>query len=267
MRRLTLILTLTLLAQMTLNCLAETEVGHVTYEHNLTDKNGSENIKESGSGSVSLIIDSTTAFWTTPTHHHGEEPEPTKSAPDGDIIVIETEPNKPDDVDLDKTTEETEPSSPKDDTDSDRPYKTAPPKEITIDENEFYPDIDVKEPDEPEQHPNGTYVVTIPTKITYEDIKDAIINTNDKYYVNIRGMITKTSKVKLISEFKDDKPTDESSLTRDKKVWTSEEISDNVNPDGSISGTYAPEILKIKGYASGDNEYTCYINYIAYEVY
>ena len=50
------------------------------------------------------------------------------------------------------------------------------------------------------QHDNGTYVVTIPTLIKYENMNIGTVNTSDDYTVNVAGAIANDKAVKLVAE-------------------------------------------------------------------
>lgn len=62
------------------------------------------------------------------------------------------------------------------------------------------PGADPVSPTDNVKHDNGTYVVTIPTKIAYLNMNIGKVDTVDTYDVNVRGAIGQDKKVKLVAE-------------------------------------------------------------------
>ena len=62
------------------------------------------------------------------------------------------------------------------------------------------PGPDPVSPTDNVKHDNGTYVVTIPTKIAYLNMNIGKVDTVDTYDVNVRGAIGQDKKVKLVAE-------------------------------------------------------------------
>lgn len=62
------------------------------------------------------------------------------------------------------------------------------------------PGADPASPTDNTSHNNGTYVVTIPTKIAYENMNIGKVDTVDTYDVNVRGAIGQNQKVTLAAE-------------------------------------------------------------------
>ena len=123
------------------------------------------------------------------------------------------------------------------------------------------PSQDGPEGSETNAHDNGTYVITIPTKIAYENMNIGIVDTSDTYDVNIRGAIGQNEKVKLTAET--DKPLvngDKSEITETthmganadeavygERTFDSSQVYGSLNGDGSLAGTTVQDTITMKG--------------------
>ena len=114
------------------------------------------------------------------------------------------------------------------------------------------PSQDGPEGSETIAHDNGTYVVTIPTKIAYLNMNIGKVDTSDDYTVNVRGAIGQDKKVKLDAQtgnnlVNGDKSEITETTTQGKTEWSAAEVYGNLNTDGSLSGTNTTDTIKMTG--------------------
>ena len=118
------------------------------------------------------------------------------------------------------------------------------------------------------KHDNGTYVVTIPTKIAYLNMNIGKVDTSDDYTVNVRGAIGQDKKVTLAADTGeylvngDKKQEIQETTTQGKTEWSAAEVYGQLNTDGSLSGTDTTDTIKMigevttAGVYAGDVQYT-----------
>lgn len=126
-------------------------------------------------------------------------------------------------------------------------------------------------------HDNGTYVITIPTKISYENMNIGRVDTSDTYDVNIRGAIGQNEKVKLTAET--DKPLvngDKSEITETthmganadaavygERTFNSSQVYGGLNSDGSLAGTTVQDTITMEGEVTTAGVYEGSVQYNA----
>ena len=117
-------------------------------------------------------------------------------------------------------------------------------------------------------HDNGTYLVTIPTKIAYENMNIGKVDTSDTYTVNVRGAIKDGQTVTVTAEsgnklkngaFEDITET----TTQGKTTWTSDEVFNKLNADGSVAGTDTTDTVKMSGEVKAAGKYEGTVGYSA----
>ena len=118
-------------------------------------------------------------------------------------------------------------------------------------------------------HDNGTFVVTIPTKIAYENMNIGNVNTSDDYTVNVRGAIAQDKKVTLTAEtgkyLVNGTKTQEiqETTTQGKKEWSAAEAYGTLNKDGSLSGTDTTDKIEMAGQVTTAGTYEGAVQYTA----
>ena len=117
-------------------------------------------------------------------------------------------------------------------------------------------------------HDNGTYLVTIPTKIAYENMNIGKVDTSDTYTVNVRGAIEDGQTVTVTAEtqnklkngtFEDITET----TTQGRTTWTSDEVFNKLNADGSVAGTDTTDTVKMSGEVKAAGKYEGTVGYSA----
>lgn len=120
-----------------------------------------------------------------------------------------------------------------------------------------------------ETHDNGTYIVTIPTKIAYKDMKIGRFNINDNYTVNVRGVLAENQAVTLMAETEKyltygHWTTDIlENTTQGKTKWNPDETYGEQDKDGYITGTDCTDNIRISGEAKASGEYVGSVKYSA----
>lgn len=118
-------------------------------------------------------------------------------------------------------------------------------------------------------HDNGTYVVTIPKKISYENMSIGTVKTEDSYTVNVRGAIASGKKVTLTAETSKTLATANGdtglteTTTQGKTEWTTDQCFGSLNSDGSLSGTNATDKIALSGTAKASGHYVGTVQYTA----
>lgn len=130
------------------------------------------------------------------------------------------------------------------------------------------PGEDPSNPDDNGDHDNGTYVVTIPTKISYENMNIGKVSTSDDYTVNVRGAIgdgqTVTLKAETGKTLKNgSKEEITETTTQGKTTWTSDETYGGLNADGSLKGTDTTDNIKMEGEVTTSGVYEGSVAYTA----
>ena len=131
------------------------------------------------------------------------------------------------------------------------------------------PGKDPEKADDNTSHDNGTFVVTIPTKIAYENMNIGKVDTSDDYTVNVRGAIAQDKKVTLAAETgqylvngSKDKEIQETT-TQDKTEWSAADAYGHLNTDGSLSGTDSTDNIKMTGTVTTAGTYEGAVQYTA----
>ena len=131
------------------------------------------------------------------------------------------------------------------------------------------PGPDPVDPGDNVKHANGTYVVTIPTKIAYLNMNIGKVNTVDTYDVNVRGAIGQDKKVKLVAETGkylengDKKQEIQETTTQGKTEWSAAEVYGHLNADGSLSGTNTTDTITMSGEVTTAGVYEGAVQYTA----
>lgn len=131
------------------------------------------------------------------------------------------------------------------------------------------PGPDPTKTDDNNPHNNGTYLVTIPTAITYENMAIGTVNTSDDYTVNVRGAIGSGKQITLTAQTNQllangSRPDDiKETTTQGKTTWSADETFGNLNTDGSLSGTDSKDNIKMTGTAKAAGTYTGTVGYTA----
>lgn len=139
------------------------------------------------------------------------------------------------------------------------------------------PGEDPANPDDNVTHPNGTFVVTVPTKIAYDGMRAGIVSTSDDYTVNVRGLIAPDKSVTVSAEsgngLANGSQTGDitETTTQGKVTWSAEETYGTVdgqpttetNPDGSLLGTNTTDNIKMTGTARTAGTYSGAVAYSA----
>lgn len=155
----------------------------------------------------------------------------------------------------------------------------------------YEPGSSIESSDDNIQHPNGTYVVTIPTAITYENMSIGAVNTNDNYEVHVRGAINPAKYVKVtaqadngsiltngkgqsikitLSQQKTDFSADDcfggsaSELTPEEV--TGGGLASLLNPDGSLKGSQSMDNIKLSGVVTTAGTFSGTVTYTAQEL-
>ena len=150
---------------------------------------------------------------------------------------------------------------------------------------------DPNDPDDPAvkdntNHDNGTFIVTIPTKIAYHNVKLGKFHSDDTYSCNVRGAIAEGKLVKVTANT-DQKVTNGSKKNEVKaktytattagtalttageysdanfRTFTSEELYGGTNYDGSMKGTDFEDRITMDGTITTSGVYTGAIQYTA----
>ncbi len=114
-------------------------------------------------------------------------------------------------------------------------------------------------PSDNKQHDPNTYVVTVPTAITFTGMNAGIVNQKVSYVTNVTGNIADDKSVRVT-------PDATTSLTGGtgsikvtvkpaKSVWSSLDVYGNENSDGSRTGTNTTTDVNIYGEARSSNIY------------
>ena len=131
------------------------------------------------------------------------------------------------------------------------------------------PGDDATDPSDNGTHDNGTYLVTIPKLIKYEDMAIGTVNTSDDYTVNVKGAIPSGQTVTLTAETGKALSTEAGdsgiteTTTQGKTTWTADDCFGSLNADGSLSGTDATDNISMAGTAKAAGTYTGYVAYTA----
>lgn len=131
------------------------------------------------------------------------------------------------------------------------------------------PGKDPETVDDNTAHDNGTFVVTIPTKIAYENMNIGNVDTSDDYTVNVRGAIAQNKKVTLAAQtgqyLVNGSKTQEiqETTTQGKTEWSAAEAYGHLNTDGSLSGTDATDNIKMSGMVTTAGTYEGAVQYTA----
>lgn len=118
-------------------------------------------------------------------------------------------------------------------------------------------------------HDVGTYVVTIPTAISYTSMPIDNVSTNDDYTVNVRGAINDGEKVTLTADTGRTVSNEGTAsqitetTTQGKTEWSVDDCYGSENADGSINGTNSTDNIKMSGTAKTTGEYTGTVSYTA----
>lgn len=132
------------------------------------------------------------------------------------------------------------------------------------------PGKDPEKADDNTSHDNGTFVVTIPTKIAYENMNIGTVSTSDSYTVNVRGTIAQDKKVTLTAETgknleNGSKKTEiTETTTQTKTEWSAAETyGQQLNHDGSLSGTDTTDKIEMRGTVTTAGIYEGAVQYTA----
>lgn len=123
--------------------------------------------------------------------------------------------------------------------------------------------------DTDQKHANGTYIVTIPTKIAYDNMNVGKVQTSDDYTVNVRGAIkdgqTVTVRAETGNHLVNGSKTNEITETtkQGKTTWNSNETFNHVNPDGSLAGTDSKDNISLSGLVTTAGIYQGSVTYTA----
>lgn len=125
-------------------------------------------------------------------------------------------------------------------------------------------------------HNNGTYLVTIPKLIKYENMNIGEVNTSNDYTINVKGAIPSSKKVTLTAEVSTQPTTGSDSitatLTHTKTEWTASECfgdsdsatdGNQVNTDKSLHGTDQTDNIALSGTAMESDSYEGIVTYTA----
>lgn len=117
-------------------------------------------------------------------------------------------------------------------------------------------------------HANGTYIVTIPTKIAYDGMSVGTVSTSDDYNVNVVGVIQDGQTVTLTAEtgnhLKNGDREDITETTKQgKNVWNADETYGYMNSDGSLHGTDTTDNISLKGTVKVAGVYEGSVTYTA----
>lgn len=117
-------------------------------------------------------------------------------------------------------------------------------------------------------HPNGTFVVTLPKLIQYENMPIGTVSISDDYTVNVRGVIESGKVVTLTAETGKALTAGSSggiteTTTQGKTEWTTDDCFGSVNTDGSLSGTNCTDTIALSGLVTATGDYVGYVQYNA----
>lgn len=120
-------------------------------------------------------------------------------------------------------------------------------------------------------HDNGTYVLTIPKLISYENMNIGPVQTSDNYTVNVRGALEAGKVVNVTAEASgsltnaNQASTDDSAITfattQGKNQWSANDAFGTLNTDGSLSGTDATDTIAMTGVAKSAGTWTGHVQY------
>lgn len=118
-------------------------------------------------------------------------------------------------------------------------------------------------------HRNGTYVVTIPTKIAYDNMGVGAVSTSDDYTVNVTGVIGASQAVVLAAETGN--PLANGSVAGEivettrqgRTLWTPSETFGGQADDGSLTGTDSTDNISLSGFVTTAGVYEGTVAYTA----
>lgn len=126
---------------------------------------------------------------------------------------------------------------------------------------------DITKTDDNAAHDAGTYILTVPTKISKTGMPVGNVDESITYDVNVTGNIPKGSYVHVSAAPSDGlvggNGTLNLDLTRGKKIWSEDDAYGIINPDGSLSGSTASDTVTITGTAKSVERYTGLVTYSA----
>ena len=130
------------------------------------------------------------------------------------------------------------------------------------------PGQDATKADDNHDHDNGTYMLTIPTKIHYQNMNVGKVDTSDDYTVNVRGAIAEDKQITVTAETGKVMGNGAESgitetTTQGKTTWTAEEANGGFNADGSLKGTDTTDNIKMSGEAKTAGQYEGSVAYTA----
>ena len=132
------------------------------------------------------------------------------------------------------------------------------------------PGADPTVKDDNGKHDNGTYTVTIPTLIKYENMHVGTVNTSDDYTVNVKGTIPADNIVFISAETGNSVANGAESITetttQGKKQWTAEDCYGSMNTDGSLSGTDSTDTIALSGEAKSAGTFEGTVAYTANKI-
>lgn len=115
-------------------------------------------------------------------------------------------------------------------------------------------------------HEDGTYTVTIPTLIKYENMNAGSVDVSDAYFVNAAGSINKNYAVEISASADSTLANGTSrkiktSFQQNKSEWTPDELS--TASSGKVVGTSSSDAVRLLGTADSVGEYIGSISYIS----
>ena len=115
-------------------------------------------------------------------------------------------------------------------------------------------------------HDAGTYILTIPTKISKKNMPVGNIDDSVSYDVNVTGNIPEGNYVHVsvaASGLMGNSGSLDLAVKQGKKIWNEEDAYGTVNPDGSLSGSTASDTVKITGTSKSIDQYSGLVTYTA----
>ena len=128
------------------------------------------------------------------------------------------------------------------------------------------PGSDPDDPSDNTSHPYDTYVVTIPTKIAYENMPVGEVDTSDDYTVNVRGDYTGVVHLSASTNntLSCGKLADITATVKQGKIdWDTAAGNGKLNLDDSLSGTDSIDTLTLSGQAKASGCYAGVVTYTA----
>lgn len=113
-------------------------------------------------------------------------------------------------------------------------------------------------------HQAGTYLVTVPTRITFSGMPVGKVNQDISYSVNVRGNLATGKYIHLATKTSSDSLSSIGiglSFNQGKTVWSKENAYGTVNPDGSNMGTNSTDSVSLTGEVKSVGKYTGLITY------